>query len=199
MVDGSDQLRFNVHVAPDPARMATSYKMRPGPVIIEQLPTRGRHVESLPERMEIASKLARRQLEHIMLRWAATRDTVTQSRGPLDQQQPQQRHSPPTSTSHTRPPPSVPPTTIGAAVHRHPPPAPSHRVRTTEQPSAPPSRNTVGMKSHQEAPRLSSRVASNSRSPAELLKLRQDLVQQVKRLLQILLTDSSNGTCLISS
>ena len=95
MVDGSDQLRFNVHVAPDPARMATSYKMRPGPVIIEQLPTRGRHVESLPERMEIASKLARRQLEHIMLRWAATRDTVTQSRGPLDQQQPQQRHSPP--------------------------------------------------------------------------------------------------------
>ena len=33
-----DQLRFNVHVAPDPSRMATSFKLRPGPVIIKQLP-----------------------------------------------------------------------------------------------------------------------------------------------------------------
>ena len=197
MVEATDQLRFNVHVAPDPAKMATSFKLRPGPVIIEQLPTRGRHVESLPERMEIASKLARRQLEHIMLRWATTRD-ITQTQPPPDKQQ----HFPQTGSllRHTRPPssplpvPPAPPTT--AATVRHPPPAPSNRVQTTK----PLPHTSIRIKpSHlKEAPIHSTRQAAHSmyRSPAELIRLRRDLVQQVKRLLQLLHTDSSsNGRC----
>ena len=210
MVEATDQLRFNVHVAPDPAKMATSFKLRPGPVIVEQLPTRGRHVESLPERMEIASKLARRQLEHIMLRWATTKD-ITQTQPPDKQQ-----HFPQTGSllRHTRPPsplpvPPAPPTTAAtdrhpppglpttalttAATDRHPPHAPSNRVRTTK----PPPQTSVRIKpSHlKEAPIHSNRQAAHSmyRSPAELIRLRRDLVQQVKRLLQLLHTDSSSN------
>lgn len=193
MVEVTNQLRFNVHVAPDPAKMATSFKLRPGPVIIEQLPTRGRHVESLPERMEIASKLARRQLEHIMLRWATTRDTVT------TQPPGKQQHSSLTGSSlrHTRPP-SPPPSSSVLAATRHPPPAPSHRVRTTKPPptsSPPPLRSNVRMKpAHHVEPAPPHRVRMY-RSPAELIRLREDLAQQVKRLLQLLRTDNSNGRC----
>ena len=67
-----EQLRFNLDMAPDPVRLATSFKLRPSPVIIERLleqssassvTSSSTELSSLEARMELASRLARRDIE----------------------------------------------------------------------------------------------------------------------------------------
>ena len=67
-----EQLQFNLDMAPDPARLATSFKLRPSPVIIERLleqnpassaTSSSTELNSLDARMELASRLARRDIE----------------------------------------------------------------------------------------------------------------------------------------
>ena len=182
----SDQLRFNVHVAPDPSRMATSFKLRPGPVIIEQLPRQletKHHFESFPARMELASRLARRELEYKMLQGASSDHNQRATEGP---------------------PPFL------AAAHRHPqqqpppqsqprPPPVSHSVRFTE----PPKHSTFGATSRtatQLCPATSGSGEGGEKdgdrrevdhTAAEIVRLRRELTKQVKRLQQ--LTQDSNG------
>lgn len=62
-----DQLRFNPNVSPDPINMATRFKLKPTPVILHKLNKPSNSHLSTPlsfeTRMELASRLARRQLE----------------------------------------------------------------------------------------------------------------------------------------
>lgn len=70
----TEQLRFNLDIAPDPENMATRFKLRPTPVFIKKV-TPSSPVDddepplvlTLDARMELASKLARRNIEKALL------------------------------------------------------------------------------------------------------------------------------------
>ena len=185
-----DQLRFNVHVAPDPARLATTFKLRPGPVVIEQLPRQlqpNGHLESLPARMELASRLARRELEHKMLHRTSSDDHQLSHEGPppffltAALRQPKQTcHLPPQS----QPGPSL----AGHSVRFTEPPQCSTSgtmSRTTAEPHpAPTSEGGEVKKSDGERQQV-------DHTAAEIVRLRRELAKQVKRLQQTL---DRNGT-----
>ena len=70
----TEQLRFNLDVAPDPENMATKFKLKPTPVVIKKVPpsSSGEDDEpplslTLDARMELASRLARRNIEKALL------------------------------------------------------------------------------------------------------------------------------------
>ncbi|XP_019850073.1 PREDICTED: uncharacterized protein LOC109580922 [Amphimedon queenslandica] len=72
-----EQLRFNLSVPPDPANMSTRFKLRPAPVILHKLsppaPVAPPPLSlSLQARMELASRLARRELQTALLMKNAT-------------------------------------------------------------------------------------------------------------------------------
>ena len=70
----TEQLRFNLDVAPDPENMATRFKLRPTPVVIKKVTPSFPDdddepplVLTLDARMELASRLARRNIEKAIL------------------------------------------------------------------------------------------------------------------------------------
>ena len=68
-----EQLLFNLHVPSEPANMATRFKLKPTPIILQKLQSDQDIFKerlcpcSLDTRMEIASHIARRQLENSLL------------------------------------------------------------------------------------------------------------------------------------
>lgn len=73
-----EQLRFNLSVPPDPANMSTRFKLRPAPVILHKLSPPAPVAPppplslSLQARMELASRLAKRELQTALLMKNAT-------------------------------------------------------------------------------------------------------------------------------
>ncbi len=65
-----DQMQFNLHTPSNPMNMATRFKLRPTPIVLQRVPpvdspTAQPHCGLMPfeQRMELASRLAKREIE----------------------------------------------------------------------------------------------------------------------------------------
>ena len=59
-----DQMRFNLHTPADPTNMTTRFKLRPTPIVLQRVPSSIPHGPMpFEKRMEIASRLAQREIE----------------------------------------------------------------------------------------------------------------------------------------
>ena len=70
-------MRFNLRIPPNPTNMSTRFKLRPAPVILHKIPPKPPPPPpppslSLDSRMELATRLARRELETALLMKKAT-------------------------------------------------------------------------------------------------------------------------------
>ena len=68
-------MRFNLRIPPNPTNMSTRFKLRPAPVVLHKIPPKPPPPPpslSLDARMELATRLARRELETALLMKKAT-------------------------------------------------------------------------------------------------------------------------------